>query len=55
MLFTEIAVRTSRVRLGTGVLNVWGHSSATIAMLATSLHQVSVERSGTPRSTSGNP
>ena len=41
VLLTEVAVRTSRIRLGTGVLNVWGRSPATIAMLATSLHQTS--------------
>jgi alkanesulfonate monooxygenase SsuD/methylene tetrahydromethanopterin reductase-like flavin-dependent oxidoreductase (luciferase family) len=41
VLLAEVAVRTSRIRLGTGVLNVWGRSPATIAMLATSLHQVS--------------
>jgi alkanesulfonate monooxygenase SsuD/methylene tetrahydromethanopterin reductase-like flavin-dependent oxidoreductase (luciferase family) len=41
VLLAEVAVRTSRIRLGTGVLNVWGRSPATIAMLATSLHEVS--------------
>jgi alkanesulfonate monooxygenase SsuD/methylene tetrahydromethanopterin reductase-like flavin-dependent oxidoreductase (luciferase family) len=41
VLLAEIAVRTSRIRIGTGVLNVWGRSPATIAMLATSLHEVS--------------
>jgi alkanesulfonate monooxygenase SsuD/methylene tetrahydromethanopterin reductase-like flavin-dependent oxidoreductase (luciferase family) len=41
VLLTEVAVRTSRISLGTGVLNVWGRSPATIAMLATSLHEVS--------------
>src|SRR3954451_21979151 len=41
VLLAEVAVRTSRIRLGTGVLNVWGRSPATIAMLATSLHQIS--------------
>lgn len=37
----EIAVRTSRIRIGTGVLNVWGRSAGTIAMLATSLSELS--------------
>jgi hypothetical protein len=41
VLLSEVAVRTSRIRIGTGVLNVWGRSPATIAMLATSLHEVS--------------
>jgi alkanesulfonate monooxygenase SsuD/methylene tetrahydromethanopterin reductase-like flavin-dependent oxidoreductase (luciferase family) len=41
VLLTEVALRTSRIRIGTGVLNVWGRSPATIAMLATSLHEVS--------------
>ena len=41
VLLSEVAVRTSRIRIGTGVLNIWGRSPATIAMLATSLHEVS--------------
>jgi len=41
VLLAEIATRTSRITLGTGVLNVWGRSPATIAMLATSLAEVS--------------
>jgi alkanesulfonate monooxygenase SsuD/methylene tetrahydromethanopterin reductase-like flavin-dependent oxidoreductase (luciferase family) len=41
VLLTEIAVRTSRIRIGTGVVNVWGRSAASIAMLATSLGEVS--------------
>lgn len=41
VLLTEIAVRTSRIRLGTGVLNTWGRSAAGIAMLAASLADVS--------------
>jgi alkanesulfonate monooxygenase SsuD/methylene tetrahydromethanopterin reductase-like flavin-dependent oxidoreductase (luciferase family) len=41
VLLTEVAGCTSRISLGTGVLNVWGRSPATIAMLATSLHQIS--------------
>src|SRR5688500_5231010 len=40
VLLTEVAVRTSRIHIGSGVLNVWGRSPATIAMLATSLHEV---------------
>lgn len=41
VLLAEVAGRTSRIRLGTGVLNVWGRSPATIAMLAASLSEVS--------------
>src|SRR3712207_6421924 len=40
-LLGAIAARTERIRLGTGVLNVWGRSPAAIAMLATSLDAVS--------------
>ncbi len=41
VLLAEIAMRTSRIRIGTGVLNVWGRSAASIAMLATSLAELS--------------
>lgn len=41
VLLGTIAARTHRIRLGTGVLNVWGRSPAGIAMLATSLDAVS--------------
>ena len=41
VLLTEIAVRTSRIRIGTGVVNVWSRSAASIAMLATSIGEVS--------------
>lgn len=41
VLLAEIAMRTSRIGIGTGVLNVWGRSAATIAMLATSLSELS--------------
>jgi alkanesulfonate monooxygenase SsuD/methylene tetrahydromethanopterin reductase-like flavin-dependent oxidoreductase (luciferase family) len=41
VLLTEVALRTSTIRLGTGVINVWGRSAAGIAMLATSLDEVS--------------
>jgi alkanesulfonate monooxygenase SsuD/methylene tetrahydromethanopterin reductase-like flavin-dependent oxidoreductase (luciferase family) len=41
VLLAEIAMRTSRIRLGTGVLNTWGRSAAGVAMLAASLADVS--------------
>jgi alkanesulfonate monooxygenase SsuD/methylene tetrahydromethanopterin reductase-like flavin-dependent oxidoreductase (luciferase family) len=41
VLLAEIALRTSRIRLGTGVINVWGRTPATIAMLATTLDELS--------------
>jgi alkanesulfonate monooxygenase SsuD/methylene tetrahydromethanopterin reductase-like flavin-dependent oxidoreductase (luciferase family) len=40
-LLGAIAARTRRIRIGTGVLNVWGRSPAGIAMLAASLDAVS--------------
>jgi len=40
-LLAEVATRTDRIRLGTGVLNVWGRSPAGIAMLATTLDEIS--------------
>ncbi len=44
VLLAEIATRTDRITLGTGILNVWGRTSATIAMLAVSLAEVSADR-----------
>ncbi len=41
VLLADIALRTSRIRLGTGVLNTWGRSAAGVAMLAASLADVS--------------
>jgi alkanesulfonate monooxygenase SsuD/methylene tetrahydromethanopterin reductase-like flavin-dependent oxidoreductase (luciferase family) len=41
VLLTEIAIRTERIRLGTGVLNIWGRSPASLAMLAGTLDDVS--------------
>jgi len=40
-VLAEIAVHTERIQLGSGVLNVWGRSAATIAMSATSLADIS--------------
>jgi alkanesulfonate monooxygenase SsuD/methylene tetrahydromethanopterin reductase-like flavin-dependent oxidoreductase (luciferase family) len=41
VLLAEVATRTSRITIGTGILNVWGRSAASVAMLATSLTEVS--------------
>jgi len=41
VLLAEAATRTRRIRLGTGVLNVWSRSAAAIAMAASTLHAVS--------------
>jgi alkanesulfonate monooxygenase SsuD/methylene tetrahydromethanopterin reductase-like flavin-dependent oxidoreductase (luciferase family) len=39
-IVTEIALRTSRIRLASAVLSVWGRTPATLAMTAATLHQV---------------
>ncbi|MGH3559252.1 MAG: LLM class flavin-dependent oxidoreductase [Mycobacterium sp.] len=39
-VLTEIALRTSMVRLASSVLSVWGRTPATLAMTAAALHQV---------------
>ncbi len=44
VLLAEVATRTDRITLGTGILNVWGRTPATIAMLATSLAEASAGR-----------
>ena len=36
-LLAEVAIRTQRIHLGTGVLGIWGRSSATIAMASSTL------------------
>ena len=41
VLLAEAAVRTQRVKLGTGILGIWNRSAATIAMAAASLHALS--------------
>jgi alkanesulfonate monooxygenase SsuD/methylene tetrahydromethanopterin reductase-like flavin-dependent oxidoreductase (luciferase family)/signal transduction histidine kinase len=40
-VLTEIAVRTTSIRLVSGILSVWGRTPATLAMTAATLHQVS--------------
>src|SRR6476619_4235442 len=44
VLLAEVAGRTDRITLGTGISNVWGRTPARIAMLATSLAEVSGDR-----------
>jgi alkanesulfonate monooxygenase SsuD/methylene tetrahydromethanopterin reductase-like flavin-dependent oxidoreductase (luciferase family) len=41
VLLAEVAMQTRRIRLGTGIVNVWSRTAATIAMAATTLHAVS--------------
>jgi alkanesulfonate monooxygenase SsuD/methylene tetrahydromethanopterin reductase-like flavin-dependent oxidoreductase (luciferase family) len=38
---TEIALRTRRIKLVSGILSVWGRTPATLAMTAATLHQLS--------------
>ena len=40
-LLAEAAVRTQQIHLGTGVLGIWGRSSATIAMASSTLNTLS--------------
>jgi alkanesulfonate monooxygenase SsuD/methylene tetrahydromethanopterin reductase-like flavin-dependent oxidoreductase (luciferase family) len=44
VLMAEIAIRTKRIALGTGILGVWGRSAGTLAMAAASLSEVSSGR-----------
>lgn len=44
VLLAEVATRTDRITLGTGIINVWGRTPAGIAMLATSLAELSGDR-----------
>ena len=41
VLLTEIAVRTERIKIGTGIMGMWGRSAGQIAMAAVSLNIVS--------------
>src|SRR5690349_17048657 len=40
-VLTEIALATSRIRLVSGILSVWGRTPATLAMAAATLDQMS--------------
>jgi alkanesulfonate monooxygenase SsuD/methylene tetrahydromethanopterin reductase-like flavin-dependent oxidoreductase (luciferase family) len=44
VLLAEVATHTRRITLGTGILNIWGSTPATIAMLAASLAEASDDR-----------
>ena len=44
VLLAEVATRTNRITIGTGIINVWGRTPASIAMLATSLAELSGDR-----------
>jgi alkanesulfonate monooxygenase SsuD/methylene tetrahydromethanopterin reductase-like flavin-dependent oxidoreductase (luciferase family) len=39
-VLAEIALRTARIQVASGVLSVWGRTPATLAMTAATLHQV---------------
>lgn len=41
VLLTEIAMRTTRIKLVAGILSIWGRTPATMAMTAATLDQVS--------------
>ena len=43
-MLAEIALRTARIQLVSGVLSIWGRTPATIAMTAATLHQVCAGR-----------
>ncbi|WP_045878402.1 LLM class flavin-dependent oxidoreductase [Pseudofrankia sp. DC12] len=43
-IVTEIALRTTRIQLASGVLSVWGRTPGTLAMTAATLHQVCAGR-----------
>jgi alkanesulfonate monooxygenase SsuD/methylene tetrahydromethanopterin reductase-like flavin-dependent oxidoreductase (luciferase family) len=59
VLLAELAVKTERLRLGTGILGVWNRSAATIAMAAATLATISGGRfvlglgASTPQLTEG--
>ena len=41
VLLADIAARTTRITLGTGIIGIWNRSAATIAMTAATLHALS--------------
>ena len=43
-LLTEIALRTKRIKLGTGIVNVYSRSPGLLAMSAATMHEISEGR-----------
>ena len=41
VLLAEVAVRTTRITLGTGIVGIWSRSAAALAMAASTLHAIS--------------
>src|SRR5712664_2036972 len=41
LLLTDVAVRTKRITVGTGIVGLWNRSAATLAMAAATLHTIS--------------
>src|SRR5499426_2772105 len=41
VLLAEVAARTKRIILGTGIVGIWNRSAATIAMAAATMHSIS--------------
>ena len=44
VLLTEVALRTRRIKVVSGILSVWGRTPATLAMTAATLHRLSAGR-----------
>ena len=44
VVLTEVAVRTEHLRLGSGILGIWGRSAAQLAMAAATLDTISNSR-----------
>jgi len=44
VVLAEIALRTTRIKVASGILSIWGRTPATLAMSAATLHQLSAGR-----------
>ena len=42
VILAEIALKTTRIRVATGIASIWGRSPATLAMMAATLDDLSV-------------